>query len=340
MKTQILSALLIAAFPLSMLGQNVGISDSDSTFTPDNSAALEIKSTSRGVLVPRLTTAQRDAISNPAEGLLVYDTSLDYFFFYNSGWNQLGGASGSGGSSISDTDADTKVEVEKTADEDKIRMTTKGVERMSIDTAGKVLIGSTADHTYFIQDGSLRMEGDATTFTDLNVPVNATKSDGAKMPAFKMFLEDGGGQGVLAYGFESGKEEELFFMVQMPHSWKVGSDIYPHVHWSVQDDLGSDVVRWGLEYTWANVGSTFSQPTIIYGTSPIGAASPVTENLHTITPLGTLSATGKTLSSVILCRVFRDGDNSGDTFNHDAFLLMIDFHYEEDSFGSRTEYTK
>jgi hypothetical protein len=340
MKAQIFSVILTVALPLTMLGQNVGISDSDSTFTPDNSAALEIKSTSRGVLVPRLTTTQRDAISSPAEGLLVYDTSLDYLFYYNAGWNQLGGVSGSAGSSLDDADADTRIEVENTADEDKIRMTTKGVERMSIDTAGKVIIGSTADHTYFIKDGSLRMEGEATTFTDLNVPVNATKSDGAKMPSFKMFLEDGGGQGVLAYGFESGKEEELFFMVQMPHSWKEGSDIYPHVHWSVQDDLGSSVVRWGLEYTWSNVGSTFSQPSIIYGTTPIGAASPVTANLHTITPFGALDATGKNLSSVILCRVFRDGDNSGDTFNHDAFLLMIDFHFEEDSFGSRTEYTK
>ncbi len=66
-------------------GQNIGISDYDSTFTPDNSAALEIKSTSRGVLVPRLTTAQKNAISSPAEGLLVYDTDLDYFFFYSTG---------------------------------------------------------------------------------------------------------------------------------------------------------------------------------------------------------------------------------------------------------------
>jgi len=49
------------------------------TSTPDASAALEITSTNQGFLPPRMTAAQRDAISNPAEGLVVYctDCGLD-----------------------------------------------------------------------------------------------------------------------------------------------------------------------------------------------------------------------------------------------------------------------
>ncbi len=42
---------------------------------PDSSATLDIQSTTRGVLFPRLTTAQRDAIVNPAEGLMVYNVT-------------------------------------------------------------------------------------------------------------------------------------------------------------------------------------------------------------------------------------------------------------------------
>jgi len=62
--------------------QNVGI-NSDGAL-PDSSAALDIVSHSKGILVPRLTTAQRLNISLPANGLMVYDTDSMCFFFYKS----------------------------------------------------------------------------------------------------------------------------------------------------------------------------------------------------------------------------------------------------------------
>jgi hypothetical protein len=46
------------------------------TLTPNPSAALDIVSTNKGVLLPRMTTTQKTAIANPATGLLVYDTTL------------------------------------------------------------------------------------------------------------------------------------------------------------------------------------------------------------------------------------------------------------------------
>ncbi len=62
-----------------IFAQNVGIN----TTSPDNSAALDVTSTDKGVLVPRMTTTQRTAISTPATGLLVYDTTLGAFYFYS-----------------------------------------------------------------------------------------------------------------------------------------------------------------------------------------------------------------------------------------------------------------
>ncbi|MDT7830910.1 FISUMP domain-containing protein [Flavobacteriaceae bacterium S356] len=47
------------------------------TSNPDASAALEISSTTKGVLLPRMTKAQMEAITSPAEGLLVYCTDCD-----------------------------------------------------------------------------------------------------------------------------------------------------------------------------------------------------------------------------------------------------------------------
>lgn len=73
--------------------QNVGIG----TNTPAASALLHINSTSKGLLIPRLTSAQRSAISSPANGLQVYDTNTNSFWFYKANaWVELG--AGGGGS--------------------------------------------------------------------------------------------------------------------------------------------------------------------------------------------------------------------------------------------------
>ena len=66
--------------------QNVGIG----TTTPNASAQLDISSTTKGVLVPRMTSLQRLAIASPVKGLLVFDTDNNSFWFYNgSAWSNI-----------------------------------------------------------------------------------------------------------------------------------------------------------------------------------------------------------------------------------------------------------
>lgn len=70
------TTLLILSFTMTVtlgFSQNVGINADGST--PDNSAMLDVKSTTSGVLLPRMTFAQRDAIVNPANGLMVFCTN-------------------------------------------------------------------------------------------------------------------------------------------------------------------------------------------------------------------------------------------------------------------------
>jgi len=65
------SLLLITMFiTAGSLFAQVGI-NTDGT-APDGSAMLDVKSTTMGVLVPRLTKTQRDAIATPATGLIVF----------------------------------------------------------------------------------------------------------------------------------------------------------------------------------------------------------------------------------------------------------------------------
>jgi len=81
--------LLIVLSNSSINGQNTAITDNES-YTPHSSAMLDVYSLSKGLLVPRLTSTQRIAITAPADGLLVYDTNLDqYYYFANSVWNPI-----------------------------------------------------------------------------------------------------------------------------------------------------------------------------------------------------------------------------------------------------------
>lgn len=62
--------------------------------TPDTSAILELRSTEKGFLTPRMEASDRLGISSPAEGLMVYQTNgTKGFYYYNgTGWDTLGGA--------------------------------------------------------------------------------------------------------------------------------------------------------------------------------------------------------------------------------------------------------
>lgn len=80
-------SLLITILSVHLLhSQSIGIG----TTMPDSSAALEVSSVTQGMLVPRMTTAQRTSIANPATGLLVFDISTNSFWFKGSTvWIQL-----------------------------------------------------------------------------------------------------------------------------------------------------------------------------------------------------------------------------------------------------------
>ncbi|HLP52476.1 MAG TPA: hypothetical protein VK154_16425 [Chitinophagales bacterium] len=86
---------LVFAFSLLLNGfaqNNVGIG----TANPDASAILELNNNSKGLLVPRMTTAERTAIAAPANGLLVFDVTANCFYYFTTAtnWQSLCQASG------------------------------------------------------------------------------------------------------------------------------------------------------------------------------------------------------------------------------------------------------
>ncbi len=91
--TLILFALL--AISAATFAQSVGINSTGAA--PDASAMLDVSSTTKGFLAPRMTAEQRGLISSPATGLLVYQTdgTAGYYYYNGSVWTQIGAASGS-----------------------------------------------------------------------------------------------------------------------------------------------------------------------------------------------------------------------------------------------------
>ncbi len=91
---------LILSFGFSVaVAQNHGVAINTDGSQADASALLDVKSTSGGVLVPRMTMAERDLIGTPATGLLIYqsDNTPGFYYWDGAAWMAIGGASGPDG---------------------------------------------------------------------------------------------------------------------------------------------------------------------------------------------------------------------------------------------------
>ena len=78
---QTLSVILITMYGYQSHAQSLAINTDGST--ANASALLDVKSTLKGLLIPRMTTVQKTGIATPATGLQVYDTDLNQLYFYN-----------------------------------------------------------------------------------------------------------------------------------------------------------------------------------------------------------------------------------------------------------------
>ena len=106
-----LIALLFAVSFTSILNGQQGISLNNDGTAPDASSVLDLQSTSKGFLMPRMTKAHRLAINNPEESLLVFQIDNIIGFYYYSdcyGWQILGDTI-TGGCVIADTMLSTDV---------------------------------------------------------------------------------------------------------------------------------------------------------------------------------------------------------------------------------------
>ncbi len=98
---RILTVMIAVLFAVQLNAQ-VGVGINETGTDPDASAILDVTSTDKGVLLPRMTETQRNAITLPATGLMIFQTDGTAGFYYNSGttgtpvWTAVAGTSGGG----------------------------------------------------------------------------------------------------------------------------------------------------------------------------------------------------------------------------------------------------
>lgn len=135
---------------------------------------------------------------------------------------------------------------------------------------------------------------------------------------------------ILAWKFPPGEITEAHSAWHIDHDYAAGTKLYVHVHWSPKvNNLGT--VRWGFEYTVAkgHQQQAFPTTTTVY----VEQASVGVPFMHYVGEVSEANAIdGQALGiepdTVILVRLFRDGEHANDTFDADAFVSFIDLHYQ------------
>jgi len=170
---------------------------------------------------------------------------------------------------------------------------------------------------------------DYTNWEDLRFPATGINPPGAISDPDRDTID-----GTLI--FDPAKTEVVMGIAQMPHSWREGSLIEAHIHWAPTDTGAGDVL-WRFQYDIANVDGEFSG---VYKELDVVDTVSGSITTHQVGGFGSIDMTGFGLSCVIKWRAARIGGDVLDTYDSDAKLLEIDFHYQIGSVGSGEEYTK
>jgi len=195
--------------------------------------------------------------------------------------------------------------------------------------------GNSSDYVSLDSEG-VHLNGNATVWDDRDYPLGGQR---ISAPASKVVEST---NNLIAYTTNCPLTDYVWMNIQMSHSKKLFSPVYPHLHWS-QDSTKRP--NWLVEYRWIYGGitipSTWSYSTISAPVYPLTAGIAQITDFVPITP-----SSDEGLSAILQVKLKRDSSNtsakfaSTDPYGASAFAQSFDIHYERDSMGSRQAYVK
>ena len=212
---------------------------------------------------------------------------------------------------------------------------TKGNTKAYVDSNAVFQVGGAVNDVKLDSVYGFLLEGSATNWDDA-LPASVTIGSGATAPSFTSFNGN-----LFAYEFvgTGATAKQLNMGFELYHSYKEGSTIYPHIHVYIPDNATGGTIKFFMEYTWTNIGSTGAvATTTISGTIVRTANQGIANNaILSFTPI---TGVGLTISSIVMCRIYRDPADAADTFGASVWLKAAGIHYESNTLGSRTITTK
>ena len=169
-----------------------------------------------------------------------------------------------------------------------------------------------------------------TTWDDLRAPASGINPPGLVSDPAR--AEDG------SFSFSHNAINLIAIVFQMPHSWKEGSAIEPHIHWYKTTDAAG-IPLWEMRYKISKIGELSTAWSSWLPVTHI-STDPGSTQRHTISAFAEIDMTDYTLSTMLLIQVRRNATDAADNYEATASFLEFDIHYQLDGLGSFEEYIK
>ena len=174
-------------------------------------------------------------------------------------------------------------------------------------------------------------ELDDARWDDLRFPAQGINPAGAAGPPT---VDDTAFPGTLL--FSGSAENTIAGVAQMPHRWKIGSAIRPHIHYAKTTSAAGGVV-WQWRYRAANAGDVFPAYSA-WTAAEAGVPHSNTADKHAIDSFPELDMTNGRESALICWQIRRLPSDAADTYSSDVRFFEFDLHYQSDKNGTVGEF--
>jgi hypothetical protein len=153
--------------------------------------------------------------------------------------------------------------------------------------------------------------------------VPLTLRGGITEPPMQLFKDS-----IYLLAFSQSQMQEAYAVFHIDHDYALGTAIYPHIHWSVNDS-SVGTVRWGFEYSIAkgHQQQAFGNSVTKYIEQPTTGV-PYMHYVAELADSDAIPGTGIEPDTLIIMRIFRDASHSNDTLDAQSFGICVDLHYQ------------